>query len=115
MRASLSRAASSTLPKSDLYEPNDEAGTDARPFGRPRTIVASLDPWDDPLDVYALRLVKGRHLYARLTPATAGTGTLQLWRPGTRRVAGPATLAMKLLPTVPMPKPRWPVALRKPG
>jgi subtilisin family serine protease len=77
------------LPKPDLYEPNDDAGANAHPLGVPRTISASLDYWDDPVDVYSVRLQKGRSLYARLSPSRAGAVSFSLWRPGTLHVQGP--------------------------
>jgi hypothetical protein len=77
------------LPKPDFGEPNDDAGTTAHPFGPPRTISASLDFWDDPVDVYSLPLQKGRELFARLSASTRSAVSLVLWKPGTQRVEGP--------------------------
>jgi hypothetical protein len=82
------------LPKPDFGEPNDDAGTSAHPFGPPRTVSASLDFWDDPVDVYSLRLQKGRHLYVRLSPSAPSAVSLVLWKPGTQRVEGPAAHAV---------------------
>ena len=76
------------LPKPDVGEPNDGAGDDAHPFGPPRTISASLDYWDDPLDVYSLRLQKGRQLFVRLSPSSSRAVSLLLWKPGTQHVDG---------------------------
>jgi subtilisin family serine protease len=87
------------LPAPDLDEPNDEAGTAAHAFGPPRTISASLDYWDDPIDVYSIRLVKGRHLYARLSPSSRGAAGLTLWGPGTSRVEGASVVASDRLET----------------
>lgn len=75
------------LPRPDRYEPNDDAGPwahDLPPL--PRTITASLDYWDDNIDVYRVHLAKGQRLYVRLTPSVAATARLALWAPGTRRV-----------------------------
>jgi len=84
------------LPVPDRYEPNDEAGesgpypySGAHPFGPPRTISASLDYWDDPVDVYSISLTKGRRLFVRLSPSTRDAAGLVLWKPGTQRVDGP--------------------------
>jgi subtilisin family serine protease len=75
------------LPPPDRYEPNDDAGPWSHALPPlPRTISASLDYWDDNVDVYRVRLAKGQRLFARLTPATAATIHLALWAPGTRRV-----------------------------
>jgi hypothetical protein len=77
------------LPKPDFGEPNDDAGASAHPFGPPRTISAAVDFWDDPIDVYSIRLEKGRELYARLSASTPTAVGLVLWKPGTQHVAGP--------------------------
>jgi subtilase family protein len=78
------------LPKPDFGEPNDDAGLSAHPFGPPRTISASLDFWDDPVDVYSLRLPKGREVFARLSASTRRAVGLVLWKPGTVHVEGAA-------------------------
>jgi len=79
-----------SLPKPDFGEPNDDAGTSAHPFGPPRTISASVDFWDDPVDVYSIRLEKGHELFARLSPSASGAVGLALWKPGTLHVTGTA-------------------------
>ena len=80
------------LPQPDLYEPNDNSGKLAHPFGPPRTIEASLDYWDDPIDVYSLKLQKGRHVYVRLSPSARRSIGLVLWKPGTPTVEGLAAV-----------------------
>ena len=83
----------STIPRADAYEPNDDAGAGAMPFGPPRTITATLDYWDDPTDVYSIRLAKGETLSASLK-STIPLGRMQLWAPGTTHVGDlRATLA----------------------
>jgi subtilisin family serine protease len=80
------------LPAPDAYEPNDNAntpGASAYPFGKPRTITATLDFWDDPIDVYSIKLTQGSKLFARLSAATGAATTLVLWRPGTTDVTAP--------------------------
>jgi hypothetical protein len=77
------------LPLSDHYEPNDEAGASSHALPPlPRTIDATLDYWDDNVDVYRVRLVQGQRLYARLTPGAAGRVALALWAPRTKLVEG---------------------------
>jgi hypothetical protein len=77
----------SPVPPPDAYEPNDDAGPWAHALPPlPRTITATLDYWDDNIDVYRVTLKKGQTLFARLTPATASVVRLALWAPGTRRV-----------------------------
>jgi subtilisin family serine protease len=86
--AALARLASGApLPHADRYEPNDDAGPWSHALPPlPRTIEASLDYWDDNVDVYRVRVERGRRLFARLTPGSAATVRLQLWAPGTQRV-----------------------------
>src|SRR5207253_1131894 len=79
---------SAALPPPDGYEPNDNAGPWARQFGPPRTITATLDYWDDQVDVYAITLAKGERLYTRLSPLMPAQTTLVLWKPGTKDVNG---------------------------
>jgi subtilisin family serine protease len=75
------------LPQPDAYEPNDGGGQYfASAFGPPRTITATLDYWDDPVDVYSIKLAKGQELFGRLTQVTNAPTTLMLWRPGTATV-----------------------------
>jgi len=75
------------LPQPDAYEPNDGTGAYfAHAFGPPRTISATLDYWDDPVDVYSIKLAKGQELFGRLTRVTNAPTTLMLWRPGTASV-----------------------------
>jgi hypothetical protein len=81
------------LPIPDAYEPNDDAGIWSHPFGPPRKITATLDYWDDQVDVYSLRLFKGEQLYARLSHPAAAALKLVLWKPGTQHVAAITTPA----------------------
>ena len=75
------------LPPPDRYEPNDDAGPWAHALPPlPRTISASLDYWDDNIDVYRVHLNKGARLFARLSPLVRASVKLALWAPGTERV-----------------------------
>jgi subtilisin family serine protease len=75
------------LPAPDHYEPNDDAGPWSHALPPlPRTISASLDWWDDDVDVYRVTLKRGQQLFARLTPASAARIRVTLWAPGTTRV-----------------------------
>ena len=77
------------LPRPDSYEPNDDAGSFSHALPPlPRTITATLDYWDDQIDVYRVNLKKGQRLFARLTPEQVAATRLALWRPGTQRVEG---------------------------
>jgi hypothetical protein len=69
----------------DWNEPNDDAG--ARSFRvrkQTKVINASLDYWNDPSDVYAIRLRRGGRVVATLSRMSGAS--LVLWRPGTRSV-----------------------------
>jgi len=78
-----------TLPPADHYEPNDDAGPWSHAIPPlPRTIEASLDYWDDNIDVYRVHLNAGERLFARLTPEAKASVRLALWAPGTRHVDG---------------------------
>jgi subtilisin family serine protease len=77
------------LPPPDRYEPNDDAGPWAHALPPlPRTIQASLDFWDDNIDVYRVHLNARTKLYARLTPNGGGTIRMALWAPGAHHVEG---------------------------
>ncbi len=77
------------LPPADRYESNDDAGSRAATmYGRERTVRATLDFWDDQVDVYRVNVRTGERLKAFLR-GPAGTQTnLILWRPGTEHVEG---------------------------
>src|SRR5881398_3211753 len=75
------------IPPPDRYEPNDDAGSSAvRLSARVTAVKATIDFWDDQVDVYKLYLRKGRHLRLALNGPEGATSNLLLWRPGTKRV-----------------------------
>lgn len=75
------------LPAADRYEPNDNAGPWAHALPPlPRTITATLDYWDDNIDVYRVHLDRGKRLFAHVTPSIARSVRMALWAPGTQRV-----------------------------
>jgi subtilisin family serine protease len=88
--AALALLASGTgLPAADHYEPNDDAGPWAHALPPlPRTVHATLDYWDDDVDVYRVTLHAGQQLFAHLTPAAGSRVSLTLWKPGTHHVEG---------------------------
>jgi subtilisin family serine protease len=87
VQAALSLLTSGSLPPVDRYEPNDDAGPWAHALPPlPRTASATLDYWDDQVDVYRVHLSRGQRLYARLTPPSGIHVVLTLWPPGTKRV-----------------------------
>jgi hypothetical protein len=76
------------LPPPDRYETNDDAGSQARTlWGKQVKVSATLDFYDDQVDVYRVSLAGGERLSARLVGGWSGANVnLVLWRPGTRRV-----------------------------
>jgi subtilisin family serine protease len=76
------------LPAADRYETNDDAGTQARTmWGKQITIEATVDYYDDQVDVYRIALSGGERVAAKLTGGWPGASvSLVLWKPGTRRV-----------------------------
>jgi subtilisin family serine protease len=80
-------ATGGVLPPSDRFEPNDDAGSRAPVLPRSlRRLKATLDFWDDPVDVYRVRLVRGARLHLTLRGPSGLTTSLVLWRPATVRV-----------------------------
>jgi len=85
------------LPPVDAREPNDQAGAEADTiWGAAGKVMASLDFWDDPRDVYRVRLRAGQTISAAATGSANVTPLLVLWRPGTQRVAARTLAALKL-------------------
>ena len=76
------------LPPADPYEPNDNTGKWAYHLAEPHAITATLDYWDDPVDVYSLTLAPGQRLYARLSSSAPALAKVVLWKPGTVDVTG---------------------------
>jgi subtilisin family serine protease len=78
-----------SLPPVDRYEPNDDAGPWAHGLPPlPRTVRATLDYWDDDVDVYRISLHTGQTLFAHLTAPPNVHVPLSLWKPGTQHVLG---------------------------
>jgi subtilisin family serine protease len=77
------------LPAPDRFESNDDAGSQATPLKVPSAdFVASLDYWDDPLDVYKTHLRRGQRITVTLEGPKGSDTNLVLWKPGTQRVEG---------------------------
>jgi subtilisin family serine protease len=76
------------LPPPDRYETNDDAGTQARTlWGKRYSFTATVDYYDDQVDVYRVALGGGERLTASLTGNWPGANVnLVLWKPGTQRV-----------------------------
>jgi subtilisin family serine protease len=83
------------LPAPDKYETNDDAGTHARTiYGKKVAFTATLDYYDDPIDVYRIALSGHEKVSATVQAKWAGASVgLVLWRPPTTNIAtSPATL-----------------------
>ena len=76
------------LPAPDQYETNDDAGTQARTmWGKHVKITATVDYYDDQVDVYRIALSGRERVMAKLAGGWSGANvSLVLWKPGTRRV-----------------------------
>ncbi len=71
------------VPPADVREPNDEAG-EAASFGAIGSgLTAVLDRWDDPRDVYRVKLRLHQRIAIRLRGAAGAQADLYLWRPKT--------------------------------
>jgi hypothetical protein len=83
------QALSRSLPYADRLEPNDDGGAlSAKVWGSSSSIKATVDYWDDPVDVYAVRVKAGERLSVRLHgPGIRGLA-LAIWKPGTQHVTG---------------------------
>jgi subtilisin family serine protease len=68
------------LPPADRFEPNDRVSEAHALFGRKPAVTATLDYWDDPVDVYRVRLAGGERLNVVLDAHWAGAAVdLTLW------------------------------------
>ena len=85
------------LPAADTYETNDDAGTQAWTlWGKQRTVNATLDYYDDPVDVYRVSLTGHEKLTARLSSDWQDAKVkLVLWRPSTASVANQQTSTLR--------------------
>jgi Subtilase family len=75
------------LPPGDRLEPNDDAGNNAPRLSRSTTGVrATLDFWDDQVDVYRVHVKRRQRLRLALEGPPGATANVLLWRPETKRV-----------------------------
>jgi subtilisin family serine protease len=76
------------LPPSDRLEPNDALRQARKLWGRRPKFDATLDFWDDPVDVYHVRLVRGQRLHVRFAArwSNAKVG-LTVLRPGAKSLS----------------------------
>ncbi len=104
VQAALQRL-SGPIPPRDRYEPNDDAGSRAFTlWGRSISVAATVDFWDDQIDVYRVKLARGQSVSATLEGPPGTDMDLALWRPGTQqvspRVISPALEAYRLTQSV---------------
>jgi subtilisin family serine protease len=77
------------LPPADRYEPNDSAPQAQPLWGSRADFGATLDFWDDPVDVYRVKLAAGQRLRMRVAAGWSNADVnLTLWRPGTTSLHG---------------------------
>lgn len=97
VQAAMGSVADSAYIRPDVREPNDDAGTLAsRIWKRSEgTINATTDYWDDPVDVYAIKVSKGQRLSLTLNGPPTASASLELWQPGTKTVVDLSPAAQK--------------------
>ena len=90
-------ALSGPLPSPDRFETNDDAGTQAHTlWGKQLKVAATVDYYDDPVDVYRIALSGREHLSANLAGDWPGANvSLVLWKPGTKRVDDARTQTLR--------------------
>jgi subtilisin family serine protease len=75
------------LPAPDRLEPNDKASQAPRLWGKRRSLGATLDYWDDRVDLYRVKLAPGQRLEARAAARWPHAALdLTLWQPGKKSV-----------------------------
>jgi len=80
------------LPPPDHYETNDDAGTSAwTVWGTRDKLQATIDYWDDPVDVYRIQLRKQELLRVQLSTSGGPQLALELWKPKTIHVDRPSS------------------------
>jgi subtilisin family serine protease len=74
-------------PPADRFEPNDDAGREAQVvYGGSLTARPTLDAWDDPNDVYSIKLRKGQGISVLVRSGKLDT-SIVLWKPGLHALA----------------------------
>jgi subtilisin family serine protease len=75
------------LPDADRFEPNDEAGSAAQVvFSGSLAARPTLDTWDDPNDVYSIKLRRGQGVSVLVRSGKLDT-SIVLWKPGLHALA----------------------------
>jgi subtilisin family serine protease len=75
------------LPPADQFEPNDDVAQAHTLWGKKAAVTATIDYWDDPVDVYRVKLAHGQRLLARVQARWKRAAvSLTVWRPGVTTV-----------------------------
>ena len=81
------RLGAGDVPQPDRFEPNDDVAQAHTLAGAHATVSATVDFWDDPHDVYRIKLAKGERVRLRTTARwPSPRAGLLLWRPGTKTI-----------------------------
>jgi subtilisin family serine protease len=75
------------VPAADRREPNDDAGRDAAVLLGTTSFSATLDWWDDPVDVYRVYLQRGQRISAAVRSGERVDTSVVLWKPGLHQLA----------------------------
>ncbi len=76
-------SASTSFAPADQFEPNDDVAQAHTLWGKRPGFAASLDYWDDRVDVYRVNLRRGQRLHANALARWPGAAVgLAVWRPG---------------------------------
>jgi hypothetical protein len=83
--------------RADVREPNDDAGKLSSTIWKAQegTVTATTDYWEDPVDVYRIKLDKGQRIWLVLNGPPNASARLGLWRPGTKTVVDLSPAAQK--------------------
>ena len=95
--ASSNRLLKGSPPVADAFETNDDAGSSAKRIsGTHGTIKATVDFWDDQIDVYAIQVRAGQTLTATFAGPIDTAENLLLWSPQTQSVTLFANSALRV-------------------
>lgn len=76
------------LPPADRFEPNDDVGREAQSvFGRSLVAKATLDTWDDPNDVFSIKLRRGQGISVVVRSGSNLDTSIALWKPWLKALA----------------------------